>query len=154
VLQPAPAAPVALAEPQPEPRAEPPLPEPRLSEEQARRLEGYSAAGHQLLAERLAATRELLERADDERYALEFFFTENADPGRMERFLLRAREIVPLEGLHVIPIAAGEHYRLWVLFGDFASREEAVAASGRLPPRYLQAFRASPRSFGDLRKPL
>ena len=47
-------------------------------------------AGQQLLAERLAATRELLERADDERYALEFFLTENADPGRMERFLLRA----------------------------------------------------------------
>lgn len=153
-LQPAPAAPVEPTVPQPEPRAEPPLPEPRLSEEQARRLAGYTAAGQRLLAERLAATRELLERADDERYALEFFLTENADPGRMERFLLRAREIVPLEALHVIPIAAGEHYRLWVLFGDFASREEAAAASGRLPPRYQQAFRAAPRSFGDLRKQL
>ena len=151
-MQPAPAAPVEPAVPKPEPRAEPPLPEPLLSEEQARRLAGYNAAGQQLLAERLAATRELLEQADDKRYALEFFLTENADPGRMERFLLRAREIVPLEALHVVPIAAGEGYRLWVLFGDFASREEAVAASGRLPPRYQHAFRASPRSFGDLRK--
>jgi hypothetical protein len=145
---------VEPAVPQAEPRAEPPLPEPRLSEEQARRLAGYAAAGQQLLAERLAATRELLEQADDERYALEFFLTENADPGRMERFLLRAREIVPLEALHVVPIAAGEGYRLWVLFGDFASREEAVAASSRLPPRYQEAFRAAPRSFGDLRKQL
>jgi MSHA biogenesis protein MshM len=153
-LQPPPAAPVKPAVSQAEPRAEPPLPEPRLSEEQARRLAGYTAAGQQLLAERLAATRELLEQADDERYALEFFLTENADPGRMERFLLRAREIVPLEALHVVPIAAGEGYRLWVLFGDFASREEAVAASSRLPPRYQEAFRAAPRSFGDLRKQL
>jgi hypothetical protein len=85
---------------------------------------------------------------------LELFLTENTDPARMERFLLRAREIVPLEALYVVPIAAGTRYRLWVLFGDYTSREEAVAAGGRLPPRYRQAFRAAPRSFGDLRKQL
>jgi hypothetical protein len=96
----------------------------------------------------------LLERVDDERYALELFLTENTDPARMERFLLRAREIVPLEALYVIPLAAGTQYRLWVLFGDYASREEAAAASSRLPPRYRQAFRAAPRSFGDLRNQL
>jgi septal ring-binding cell division protein DamX len=54
----------------------------------------------------------------------------------------------------VIPLAAGTQYRLWVLFGDYASREEAAAASSRLPPRYRQAFRAAPRSFGDLRNQL
>jgi len=153
-VQPAPApAPVVKVEPQPERQAEP-LPEPRLNEGQARKLAGYSAAGQHLLAERLAATRELLERVDDERYALELFLTDNIDPARMERFLLRAREIVPLEALHVIPVASANHYRLWVLFGNFASREEAAAASGRLPPRYQQAFRAAPRRFGDLRKQL
>jgi MSHA biogenesis protein MshM len=152
-VEPPPAAPAAKPEPQPEPRAEP-LPEPRLTEGQSRRLAGYSAAGQQLLAARLAATRDLLERADDERYALELFLTENTDPARMERFLVRAREIVPLEALYVIPIAAGNQYRLWVLFGDFASREEAAAASGRLPSRYKQAFRAAPRRFGELRQQL
>ena len=45
-------------------------------------------------------------------------------------------------------------YRLWVLFGDFASREEALAAARRLPPRYQEAFRAAPRSFGELRRQL
>jgi MSHA biogenesis protein MshM len=154
-VQPAPAAPVPVVkpEPQPQPQADP-LPEPRLSEGQARKLARYSAAGQQLLGERLAATRELLERADDERYAVELFLTENPDPARMERFLVRAREIVPLEALYVIPIAAGNHYRLWVLFGDFASREEAAAASSRLPQRYQQAFRVAPRRLGDLRKQL
>jgi MSHA biogenesis protein MshM len=160
-VQPAPA-PVAQPQPQPQLQAQPqahppqpqPLPEPRLSEHQARKLGGYSAAGQKLLSERLAATRQLLERVDDERYALELFLTENTDPARMERFLLRARGLVPLESLYVIPIAAGNEYRLWVLFGDFASREEAAAASKRLPPRYQQAFRAAPRRFGDLRNQL
>jgi septal ring-binding cell division protein DamX len=72
----------------------------------------------------------------------------------MERFLLRARELVPLEELYVVPVAGGGEYRLWVLFGQFASREEAAAAGRRLPPRYQEAFRAVPRSFGDLRSQL
>ena len=156
--RPSPPAPAAEAAPlpsEPKPEAQPaPETEPMLSPEQARRLAGYSAAGHRLLAERLTAGRELLERAGDEHYALELFVTENTDPARMERFLLRARELVPLEELYVIPVAGGEDYRLWVLFGEFATREEAVAAARRLPPRYQQAFRAAPRNFGELRAQL
>ena len=72
------------------------------------RLDGYSAAGPATpLAERLAATPELLERAGRRALRAGTFLTENTDPARMERFLLRAREIVPLEALYVIPIAAG-----------------------------------------------
>jgi septal ring-binding cell division protein DamX len=41
-----------------------------------------------------------------------------------------------------------------VLFGDFASRADATAAARRLPPRYQEAFRATPRSFGELRQQL
>ena len=54
----------------------------------------------------------------------------------------------------MIPVPEGAEYRLWVVFGDFASREEAAAAGKRLPPRYQQAFRAAPRSFEELRRPL
>jgi MSHA biogenesis protein MshM len=140
-------------EPQPEPEPEP-QPEPQLSEQQVRKLAGYSAAGQRLLGERLSATRELLERAQDEHYAIELFVTENTDPARMERFLLRAREMVPLEELYVVPVSAGGQYRLWVLFGDFGSREDALAAGKRLPPRYQEAFRPAPRSFGELRRQL
>jgi type II secretory pathway predicted ATPase ExeA len=147
------AAPIAQPEPPPQPEAAPPA-QSLLSEEQARTFAGYSAAGQKLLAARLAASRELLASADDEHYAVELFITENTDPVRMERFLLRAREVVPLESLYVIPVTVGEQYRLWVIFGDFASREEAAAASSRLPPRYQKAFRAAPRRFGDLRSQL
>ena len=148
-VQPAP--PQPQQDPVPEPEKEP---EPRLSQEQLARLERYSAAGQHLLAERLAATRAVLGQADDERYTIELYVTENSDPSRMERFLLRAREMVPLEELHVIPVVEGGQYRLWVLFGDFASRADAAAATRRLPPRYQEAFRATPRSFGELRQQL
>jgi len=92
-----------------------------------------------------------VERVEPEHYSLELFVTENSDPARMERFLVRARELVPLEEVYVIPVPAGGQYRLWVVFGEFASRDEALAAGRRLPPRYQQAFRAAPRSFEELR---
>jgi len=38
-----------------------------------------------------------------------------------------------------------------VIFGEFPSRAAAIEAGKRLPPRYQQAFRASPRSFAELR---
>jgi hypothetical protein len=87
----------------------------------------------------------------DERYSIELFVTENTDPARMERFLLRARDLVPLENLFVIPMGSGGEYRLRVVYGDFGTREEAVQEEKRLPPRYQAAFRTSPRSFGELR---
>jgi hypothetical protein len=104
-----------------------------------------------LLASRISATRDVLERAPDERYAIELFITDNPDPARMERFLQRAREMVPLGELFVIPMAAAGQYRLRVVLGEFENREAALQAGRRLPPKYQQAFRTAPRSFGELR---
>jgi MSHA biogenesis protein MshM len=124
----------------------------QLKPDQARRIEGYSPGGQPLLSERIGATRDLLERARDGGYSIELFITDNSDPGRMERFLLRARELVPLEELFVIPMAGGSpRYRLRVVYGEFGSLEDAATAGKRLPPRYQQAFRTSVRSFGELR---
>jgi type II secretory pathway predicted ATPase ExeA len=125
---------------------------PPLNEAQSRRLEGYSPGGHRLLSDRIAAAREELQRAGDARYSIELFVTENSDAARMERFLIRARELVPLEELLVVPIAGAGHYRLRVLYGAFASREEAAAAGKRLPPKYQQAFRTSVRSIAEVRR--
>ena len=72
----------------------------------------------------------------------------------MERFLLRARDMVSLEELLVIPIADGGQYRLRVALGEFQSREQALAAERRLPPKYQRAFRPSLRSYAELRGPL
>ncbi|MCD6043370.1 MAG: Sporulation domain protein [Burkholderiales bacterium] len=138
----------------PEPAKLRPEPRPQLTAEQARRIAGYSPDGRPLLAERLAATRDTLNRAADEHYALELFITENTDPGRMEDFLRRARQLVPLEHLFVIPVAYGSEYRLWVAYGDFPNRQAAADASRQLPQRYQQAFRAAPRTFAEFRRAL
>ena len=141
--------PIAAAiEPEP-----PPQPPPRklLRQDQVQRLSGYSPGGQRLLTERIAATQELLERVRDEQFAIELFITDNTDPARVERFLVRARALVPLGELFVIPVARAGQYRLRVIFGEFPSRAAAIEAGKRLPPRYQQAFRASPRSFAELR---
>jgi MSHA biogenesis protein MshM len=130
----------------------PPDAAPMLGSEQLDRLAGYSPQGQPLLTQRLEATRELLQRAPDEAFAIELFVTGNTDPARMERFLMRARELVPLEELFVIPMAEGGEYRLWVLYGEFDTWAEAHAAEKRLPPRYQNAFHTAPRSFAELRR--
>ncbi|HUQ24052.1 MAG TPA: AAA family ATPase [Burkholderiales bacterium] len=125
---------------------------------QVRKLNAYPPAGQKLLAARLAATTELLARASDEHYALELFTTDNSDPARMERFLMRARDLVPLDEVFVIPLAfgrdAGGAYRLRVVLGKYQTREQAVDAARRLPPKYQRAFQASPRTFAELRQAL
>jgi MSHA biogenesis protein MshM len=126
----------------------------QLTPGQVRRLAGYPAAGQKLLGERLAATVELLARADDDAYALELYSTDNTDQARMERFLMRARDLVPLEDVFVIPVAARGSYRLRVVLGEFDTREQALDAAKRLPPKYQRAFDPSPRTFAELRKAL
>jgi len=123
--------------------------QPLLSLGQRQRLQAYTATGYKLLSQRVAATRELLEQAPDERYALELFVTDKPEPARMERFLLRARDMVPLSDVYLVPLNAG---RLRVVYGSFDSERDALAAERRLPPKYQQAFRASPRTFATLRR--
>jgi len=143
------AAPVVAPDPAP-PQSAPSAP-PHLSPQQAGRLERYSPAGHRLLAERIAASRAVLDRAPDEGYSIELFTTDNSDPARMERFLLRARDFVQLGELFVIPMEDAGLFRLRVVYGEFPTRDQAAAAEKRLPPRYQEAFRTELRSFGELR---
>jgi type II secretory pathway predicted ATPase ExeA/septal ring-binding cell division protein DamX len=141
------------AKPEPSPASAPENPPARqLSAQQERRLAGYSADGQKLLRQRIAATVEALERAPDGAFSVELFVTANTDPARMERFLQRARDLVPLDSVYVIPMAGSDGYRLRVLYGEFASREDALQAERRLPPRYQDAFRTAPRSFAELRR--
>jgi septal ring-binding cell division protein DamX len=130
----------------------------RLAPSQVRRLNAYAAAGQKLLTERLAATIEVLARAADEQYALELYTSDNSDPARVERFLMRARDLVSLSDVFVIPLtaenSAGVTWRVRVVFGRYDTREQALDAAGRLPPKYRRAFRVFPRTFADLRQAL
>jgi len=126
-------------------------PAPLLAPEQQRRLDGYAAGRNALLRERLAATRARLESEPDTGYSIELFVAENSDAARTERFLLRARELVPLAEIYVIPLATGAGYFLRVTYGSFPSKEAAAEAARHLPPKYQNAFQLQPRSFADLR---
>ena len=72
----------------------------------------------------------------------------------MERFLTRASDLALLPDLYVIPLPNGRRYRLRVLYGDFPDRTTALEAERKLPPKYRREFRATPRSFADLRRPM
>jgi len=146
---PPPAVPAALAA---APPPEPPLP--LLQREKLARLAGYNAARYPLLSARLAAMRERIETEPDERYSIELYITDNSDPARVERFLMRARDLVPIDEVFVLPVADGNRYRIWALYGVFPDRGAAQQASGRLPPKYQQAFQTQPRSFAELRRAL
>jgi type II secretory pathway predicted ATPase ExeA/septal ring-binding cell division protein DamX len=158
---PAPIPPAAVAEPGRAPPPREPLPgnapeseqptEPLLSPEQLKRMLAYPTGASQVLKERIAATRERLARAPDSHWSLELFVTDNSDAARTERFLLRARDMVPLEDVYVIPVLAGRHYQIRVTFGTYATREEALEAARRLPPKYQRAFQIEPRNFAELR---
>ncbi len=126
-------------------------PAPLLAAEQLRRLEGYRPAGYPLLRERLAGTREKLASVPDTSYSIELFVAENSDPARTERFLGRARDLVPLSEVHVIPVATGSRYVLRVAYGIFDSEKAAAEAARRLPPKYQNAFQFQLRSLAELR---
>ena len=79
------------------------------------------------------------------------FIAENSDAARAERFLVRARELVPLSEVYVIPVATGLRYFLRVAYGVYPGKEAAAEAARRLPPKYQNAFQFELRSFAELR---
>jgi len=131
------------------PPSEPPPP--LLQREKLARLAGYNAGRYPLLIARLEATRERVETEPDEHYSIELYITDNSDPARVERFLMRARDLVPIDEVFVLPVADGNRFRIWALYGVFPDRATAQQSAGRLPPKYQQAFQTQPRSFAELR---
>lgn len=126
----------------------------RLDAEALKRFAAYKTGRNPMLRTRIDATRERLEREPDESYSIELFATDNSDPARIERFLARAREIVSVENIYVLPQAARGRYRILVTFGGYPSRNSAVEAIAQLPPKYRQAFLLELRTFQELRREL
>ena len=67
-------------------------------------------------------------------------------------FLMRARDMVPLSEVFLIPMGGMGSQRLRVIYGAFDNAKQAQEAERHLPPKYQQAFRTSARTFGELRK--
>jgi len=144
-------APQAVAAPAPAPS---PQPTPLLQREQVLRLAGYVPGRNPLLFASIAAARERLDAEADERYTIELYITENSNPARVERFLMRADDLVPIGSVYIVPVESGGHYRIWALYGVYPDQEAALRAAAELPPKYREAFRTVPRSFAELRRAL
>lgn len=126
----------------------------RLLPKQIERIEAYATAGQPLLVERIAAAREVLQTAPDEALTIELYRSLNTDPARIERFLIRARGLETLPELYVVPLTRSPRTRVWVVYGAFATREQADAALRRLPQAYHQDFKLTLRRFAELRDAL
>lgn len=123
----------------------------RLLPKQIERIEAFATGGQPLLGERIAAAREVLQTAPDEAFTIELYRSLNTDPARIERFLIRARGLETLPELYVVPLTRSPRTRVWVVYGAFATREQAETALRRLPQAYHQDFKLTLRRFAELR---
>ena len=118
---------------------------------QIERIDAYATGGQPLLGERIAAAREVLQTAPDDALTIELYRSLNTDPARIERFLIRARGLETLPTLYVVPLTRSPRTRVWVVYGAFATREQAEEALRRLPQTYHQDFKLTLRRFAELR---
>jgi MSHA biogenesis protein MshM len=79
------------------------------------------------------------------------FVTDNIQPDRMERFLVRAQNLVDLSDLfmHSVNNEGQAHFR--VTYGIYPTRDEASKAMDELPQKYRTAFTPELYTLGELR---
>ncbi len=97
-----------------------------------------------LLAQRLAATNDMLAQRNKNSASIQLFFTTEAQPERLESFLDRANNLGKLDEIYVLPskINGKDGYR--VLYGDYPDIMAARTGMEQLPQRYQTAFSPVP----------
>jgi type II secretory pathway predicted ATPase ExeA len=113
-------------------------------------IAGVELAGNALLEQRLEATTNTVRKTDKNFYTIQLFATENIQPDRMERFLLRARSQVDLSDLYVHPVSNGNQAKFIVTYGIYPSRDEADAAVAGLPEKYQSSFQPALYALSEL----
>ena len=107
--------------------------------------------GYKLLQERVEAAQEMMATADNKHFSIQLFITNDVQPARMQRFLIRANSLVNLSELYVYPEKSGGQTRFRVMYGIYPARDQATAALAQLPQKYKTAFRPEIRSVAELR---
>ena len=97
-----------------------------------------------LLAQRLAATTELLAKRNKTSASIQLFFTTEIQPERLEGFLERANKLGKLSEIYILPspIKGKNGYR--IVYGNYPDFQAARAAIRQLPQRYRSGFAPSP----------
>jgi type II secretory pathway predicted ATPase ExeA len=99
---------------------------------------GSKAPAADLVANRIAAGRELLAEGSNSRYSVQLMVTEARSRGYLESYLNEAGRAVERDKLYVVPAGSPEAPRLGVLYGGYKERAEAAAALDSLPEQLRQ----------------
>ena len=101
-------------------------------------------------SERIAVTTEWLRAAGDDRWFIQLLATEARDAAKIEDFVASTVRQVGTEQVRVYVAAVQGSQRVGVIYGDYASREEALAAAAQLPET-LRNLKPFPRKVKWLR---
>ncbi len=103
-----------------------------------------ASAPSSLLAQRLAATKDMLAQRNKTSASIQLFFTTEIQPERLEAFLERADKLGKLSEIYILPskIKGKNGYR--IVYGNYPDLAAARSAIRQLPPRYLSGFAPSP----------
>ncbi|MDQ3184920.1 MAG: AAA family ATPase [Pseudomonadota bacterium] len=113
---------------------------------------GVKLAGHSLLEQRVDATKKVMVTYDNNNsYSIQLFTTENIQPDRMERFLIRAQNLINVSDLYVHPVNNDGQAKFRVTYGIYPSREQASMAMDELPQKYKTSFHPELYTLAELR---
>jgi septal ring-binding cell division protein DamX len=113
-------------------------------------IAGVKLEGYKLLEQRIEATIKLMGGMDKNQYTIQLFWTDNVQPDRMERFLIRAEKLVDLSNLYVHPENNGDKAKFRVTYGIYPDRDQATAAIAELPEKYQSSFHPELVALADL----
>lgn len=113
-------------------------------------IAGVDLAEYKLLKQRVEATLGAFSKADRNLYTILLYTTSNAQPDRMERFLVRARALVDLSNIYVYPFSRDKTGFI-VTYGLYPDEYEASMAVAGLPEKYQTAFDPELHTLGELK---
>lgn len=93
-----------------------------------------------LLQQRLDATHAMLSSTSKGSASIQLFYTENAQPERMEGFLKRAEKLGVLNEIYVLPIRLNGRNAYRAIYGVYPNSDAARNGINGLPQRYKEAF--------------
>lgn len=112
---------------------------------------GVKLADHKLVGQRVEATKQIMATVDKNYYSIQLFVTDNIQPDRMERFLIRAQSLVKLSDLYMHPVNNEGQAHFRVFYGIYPTRDQASVAMDELPQKYKTAFSPELYTLADLR---
>jgi type II secretory pathway predicted ATPase ExeA len=113
-------------------------------------IAGVDLAEYKLLKQRVEATLGAFSKADRNLYTILLYTTSNAQPDRIERFLVRARALVDLSNIYVYPFSRDKTGFI-VTYGLYPDEYEASMAVAGLPEKYQTAFDPELRTLSELK---